>query len=363
MSAKGFSLRGRLLFWILGSISVIWVATSIFVWIDAKSEIEELVEKIASNRMTHERLAHEKEEILGGLLRGLIWPLVIGFPVLAIVVSAIIYWTNKSLADLKVAISSRNASSLEEIHVSNLPNEVRFVLDELNTLLRRLDLVLQQEKRFTADAAHELRTPLAAIRTQAEVLKKTKSLDYHAIDNMLESCDRSSRVIDQLLSLAKLDNIDFEDSRKAVNISELVRLALANVYEYAHEKGQQIEFSGDNNLQVFINPDLMGVLLRNLLDNAVRYTANGSKIRASVKNVGGIVNLVVEDSGPGLPEKAHSMLGNRFQRFGIEGASGTGLGWSIIKQIAQIESLNVITGTSLELGGLKVTISYPVHSA
>ena len=106
----------------------------------------------------------------------------------------------------------------------------------------------------------------------------------------------------------------------------------------------------------------MGVLLRNLLDNAIRYTASGSKIRASVKNVGGIVNLVIEDSGPGLPEKALSMLGNRFQRFGIEGASGTGLGWSIIKQIAQLESLNVITGTSQELGGLKVTISYPVHS-
>lgn len=360
---KSFSLRSRLLFWILGSISVIWVATSIFVWLDARSEIEELVEKIASNRMTHDRLAHEKEEILAGLLWGLIWPLVIGFPVLTIVVSAIIYWANKSLINLGIAISSRNANSLDAINVENLPNEVQFVLDELNTLLKRLDLVLQQEKRFTADAAHELRTPLAAIRAQAEVFKQTKSLDSQSIDNMLESCDRSSRVIEQLLSLTRLEHAAFDDSRKKVSISELVRLALANAYEYAQEKGQHIEFNGDDALNVFVNPDLIGILLRNLFDNAIRYTPNACNIRASVAKEGAFIALVVEDGGPGLSEEAHSALGGRFQRFGAKESSGTGLGWSIIRQIAQIEGLNLSTGTSPDLGGLRVSVRFSLEGA
>ncbi|MFM1805832.1 MAG: hypothetical protein RL212_91 [Pseudomonadota bacterium] len=358
MKSPTFSLRTRLLVWILGSIFLIWTVTALFVWLDAKSELEEIFDKLASNRMSLYKLTHEKEELLRDLLWGLIWPMLVGLPILAIIVSGVIVWSNRSLQKLSAAISDRSVNSLEPIQVDALPKELVPVLGELNTLLMKMGHVLEQEKRFTSDAAHELRTPLAAIRTQAEVLRFDKVLNQDSVNNLIESCDRSSRVIEQLLALARLESATNPFVKTEFNLSEFVRKQIANTYHLVDQKHQTIELLEEGGFHVSANEDLLGILLRNLLDNAIRYSPIKGKIDISINQKHDAVYLTIEDSGPGLSDGEIKRLGERFLRMSSSDTSGTGLGWSIIKKIADVDGLAVQVNKATELGGLSVTIRF-----
>ena len=359
MSPKNFSLRNRLLIWVLGSITVIWGIASILVWYDAKMELEEMIEKIISNQMGIPKLIHEKEELLEALLWGLIWPLVVGLPVLAIVASAVIFWSNKSFTALSEALSKKSLNSIEPIALDSLPNELEPVLDELNVLLTRLANAVEKEKRFIADAAHELRTPIAAIRAQAEVLGFSPKLDPIGIENLILGCDRASRLINQLLALSRIDSEKNDFVKAEINLHDLVSVVVADLFDRIEEKKQEIELTGASNVMVLANKDLLAILLRNLIDNASRYTPSGGRITIDIAETFGSPILVVEDSGPGITGEVKSRLGERFFRGpSSELSSGSGLGWSIIKQIASVEKISVFMGASLNLGGLKVELKF-----
>ncbi len=359
MITSSFSLRKRLLVWILSSIFLIWIVTALFVWLDAKNELIEVFEDLESNRMTLYKLAHEKEELLTNLLWGLIWPMLIGLPVLAIIVSWIIIWSNRSLARLSQAISNRSTDSLETINIYEAPQELMPVLSELNILLDRIRKVLDQEKRFTADAAHELRTPLAAIRAHAEVLKLQKNLDKDLTKNLIESCDRSSRVIDQLLALARLDSATNPFVKKQVKLSDFIKDQVALSYHLLENKNQVVELIADSKESVLVNEDLLGILFRNLLENASKYSPVGGRIHFSVTDDERYISLIVEDSGHGMTEDQIKHLGERFYRVINSDIPGAGLGWSIVKKIADVCQLNIKITQSHNLGGLLVAITFP----
>lgn len=359
MSPKNFSLRNRLLIWVLGSITVIWGIASVLVWYDAKMELEEMIEKIISNQMGIPKLIHEKEELLDALLWGLIWPLVVGLPVLAIVASAVIFWSNKSFTALSEALSKKSLHSIEPIVLDTLPSELKPVLDELNVLLTRLANAVDKEKRFIADAAHELRTPIAAIRAQAEVLGFSPELDPIGIENLIHGCDRASRLINQLLALSRIDSEKTDFVKTEINLHDLVSLVVADLFDRIEEKKQEIELTGSSAVKVLANKDLLAILLRNLIDNASRYTPAGGRIAIAITENSGTPILAIEDSGPGILGDVKSRLGERFFRGpSSELSPGSGLGWSIIKQIASVEKITASVGTSKELGGLMVTLSF-----
>lgn len=359
MGPKSFSLRNRLLIWMLGSITVIWGIASALVWYDAKMELEEIIEKIISNQMGIPKLIHEKEELLEALLWGLIWPLVVGLPVLAIVASAVIFWSNKSFTALSQALSNKSLNSIEPITLDSLPDELKPVLDELNILLARLANSVEKEKRFIADAAHELRTPIAAIRAQAEVLGFSSKLDPIGVENLIQGCDRSSRLINQLLSLSRIDSEKMDFIKTEFNLHEVVGLVVADLYGRIEEKKQEIELIGASNVNILANKDLLAILLRNLIDNASRYTPNGGKITIDITKKAGAAILVIEDSGPGIGIDLMPRLGERFFRGPTsELSTGSGLGWSIIKQVANVERVGVSIEASKKLGGLMVTLSF-----
>ena len=358
VSAKTFSLRNRLLIMIIGCVSFIWVAASLMVWFDARDELEELFRKIIEKNISINKITHEKNEILIDLLWGLIWPLIVGLPILTVIIFGVVHWTSSSITKLQRAINERSPDSLEQIEASGLPKEISPLLNELNGLLSKVKISVEHEKRFTADAAHELRTPLAAIKAQAEVIRLEKVLEPAAFDNLIESCDRASRLIEQLLALSRVETSVNNFEKDDVNISEFVAQQIAYSYPHIEAKSQVIEFNELGQYQVKVNRTLLEILFRNLLDNAIRYSPQNGKIIVSSNEKDGHVYLSIEDSGAGLTQDQINELGVRFQRLGQIDSYGSGLGWSIIKKISEVQNLKIHVAKGQELMGLFVSIKF-----
>ena len=343
---------------IIGCVTFIWVAASLMVWFDAREELEELFRKIIENNISINKITHEKNEILVDLLWGLIWPLIIGLPVLTVIIYGVVFWASSSITKLQRAITERSPNSLEKIEVSDLPKEISPLLYELNNLLSKVKTSVEHEKRFTADAAHELRTPLAAIKAQAEVIRLEKVLDPSAFDNLIESCDRASRLIEQLLALSRVETSVNSFGKDDLNISEFIAQQIAYAYPQIEAKSQVIEFDDSGHHRVMANKTLVEILFRNLLDNAIRYSPKNGKINISLNQKDGHVYLSIEDSGTGLTQDQISKLGVRFQRLGRVDSYGSGLGWSIIQKISEVEKLTIQVARGAELGGLYVSIKF-----
>ncbi len=358
MTTKAFSLKGRLLLVVIGSVSVVWVAASILVWFDAKKELEEIFHKIIEHQISIDQLTHEKNELLSELLWGLIWPLIIGLPILAIIVYTVVYWANSSISRLQRAIFNRKPESLEKIEIAHLPEEIAPLVDELNALFIRVKDSIEHEKRFTADAAHELRTPLAAIKAQAEVITLEKRFDENGLGNLMESCDRASRLIEQLLALSRVEALEENFDRAPLAISDFIRKQVAFAYPLVESKHQQIQFLEEGDYQVNVNEGLLAILFRNVLDNAIRYSPEHGQIDVSVGQKNGHVNLSIEDSGTGLIQEQINQLGVRFQRYGQSDSVGSGLGWSIINKIAEVQKLAISVSRGRQLGGLLVSVTF-----
>ena len=245
----------------------------------------------------------------------------------------------------------------------SLPTEMRPMVDELNALLRRIEGMVASERRFTADAAHELRTPIAAIRTQAQVAMGAvddAEERRHALQNTLAGCDRAARLVDQLLTLARLDAPASTAASGRTDLSALARSVAADMAPQALARGQDLELQAPQPCPVAIDEVLPRVLLRNLLDNASRYAGDGARIAVSVAVVQGWVQLTVQDSGPGLSPAEMARLGERFFRVLGTAQTGSGLGWSIVRRIAQATGAQVEVTHSASLGGLQVQVSWPM---
>jgi two-component system sensor histidine kinase QseC len=234
----------------------------------------------------------------------------------------------------------------------------------LDDLLRRIGDLLANERRFTADAAHELRTPVAAIRMQAQVARVATddAARARALDGLLAGCDRAARLIDQLLTLARVESAQAPEMMP-VELAGVARAVMAELAPAALAKGQQVELDAPGAYEVRGNALLLAVLVRNLVDNAVRYAPQGAAIRVRLQRDGETVVLDVEDGGPGLPDADLARLGERFFRVPGSAASGSGLGWSIVRRIAAVHHARVDVGRSTRLGGLNVTLSFAVDGA
>lgn len=222
---------------------------------------------------------------------------------------------------------------------------------------------MRNERQFTADAAHELRTPIAAIRMQAQVALGASQPEEKkvALENMMQGCDRATRLISQMLALSRLeaDNAyHVEGSQEMINVVAETRQQLA---ESAHEwlsRKQTLNFDAPDTLMLSVKPEWLSVLVRNLVENASRYSPNGATIQVTWQDLPS-PRLTVEDSGPGLSDVALSRLGDRFFRVLGQQAQGSGLGWSIVKRIANLSGIQVHVLHSPLLGGLRVELHWP----
>ena len=311
--------------------------------------------------------AEVRNEIAIASVRTLLISLLLLFPVLALVVWRALRAAMRPLRQVGHLIAQRPPHAHAPLALDSAPREIQPLTDALNQLFVRVGDMLQNERRFTADAAHELRTPIAAIRMMAQVALGAQDVGerQQALQGVLQGCDRATRMVEQLLQLARLEaDTDDAANRVAGPASEPVDIlpALRQVvqdlqYTQADPRGQTIECEAPNELPARLPPTLAGVLLRNLLDNALRYSPDGAVVRvAFLRQAGRGMCWVVEDSGPGMNEEDMARLGERFFRVLGTGKTGSGLGWSIVRRIAARHGLHIALGRSADLGGLRIEV-------
>lgn len=306
-----------------------------------------------------------RSAILRAVLRSLLWPLFVALPLLAL--SA--WWAVRQglapLRQLSRLLDRRRAQSLEPLVLNQAPAEMLPLLQALNQLFERIGGMVESERRFTADAAHELRTPIAAIRAQAQVALGAGADDaqrQHALQATLAGCDRATRLVEQLLTLSRLE-VAAAPPVARLDLSALTRRVAAELAPAALARQQTLELEAPAPCDVAGDELLLGVLLRNLLDNAMRYSPAGATIRIQVSRDEGAPLLQVQDSGAGMSAAQMARLGERFYRVLGSEQPGSGLGWSIARRIAEVHGARVDVARSEALGGLAVTVRWPAASA
>ena len=313
-----------------------------------------------------------RRDVLLGSLRGTLIPLVLALPLLALAVVWSVRHALRPLRELGANVGARRPQALAPLPEGEAPPEVLPLVQALNGLFARMTEVLANERRFTADAAHELRTPIAAIRIQAQVARgATDDAERRtALDATVAGCDRATRLVEQLLQLARIesdsaDALPHWPSAAAADLAGLATEQARDLQTQAAARGQRIALQRpEAPVPVAMNASLLAVLLRNLLDNALRYSPDGAQVTLTVTGVGaqGGAVLTVEDSGPGLSDADVQRLGDRFFRVLGTGQSGSGLGWSIVRRLARLHGLDITVERSPELGGLRVRVRWPVTS-
>ena len=309
--------------------------------------------------------AEVRHEIATASVRTLLLALLLMFPVVALVAWLSLRAAMRPLREVGQQIAQRPPHSHAPLMLDRTPREIQPLTRALNQMFVRIGDMLQNERRFTADAAHELRTPIAAIRMMAQVAlgAQDDGERQHALQGVLQGCDRATRMVEQLLQLARLE-ADTEDAAArtdgapTADILPALRQVVQDLqYTQADPRGQIIECEAPAQLPSSLPPTLAGVLLRNLLDNALRYSPEGAEVRVSfAQQPEGGVRWVVEDSGPGMSEEDMARLGERFFRVLGTGKTGSGLGWSIVRRIAARHGLDIVLGRSEALGGLRVVV-------
>jgi two-component system sensor histidine kinase QseC len=306
-------------------------------------------------------LQSARNDILEAGLRSALGPVLLGLPALALLIWWVVFHALSPLRSLSQTVSQRHPHSLEKLDVDAVSVEVQPLVQALNRLFEKMALQMESERRFNADAAHELRTPIAAIRMHAQVAQGAEhSEDLQvALKAVLQGCDRATRLVAQLLQMSRLSADEVHDGQARCEVVSETRSTLAALAPRAEIKAQTLSLQAPDALVLSMPPGLVSVLVGNLVDNAQRYSPQGAHIQVQWL-ASPVPSLVVQDDGPGMSEFDMARLGDRFFRVPGNQAEGSGLGWSIVRRLAQSYGLNVKVESPAEQGGLRVTVSWPL---
>ena len=258
-------------------------------------------------------------------------------------------------------LANRNTDSLAPVSDKGVPKEISLLVAELNSLLARMSRALQSHQRFVADAAHELRSPITALKLQVQTLARAKTVEAReqGIQRLLGGVDRSSRVVEQLLLLARQDPLSEAASESPLSLRECVEQAENDIASLAQARQIEVEYGNFTDASLHGDADALRIMVRNLLDNAVRYTPEHGRIRIEASAGASTAVLTIDDSGPGIPEQSRARVFDRFYRVPGTLPNGSGLGLAIVKAISERHDATVELGQS-ELGGLRVNVVFPL---
>lgn len=285
-------------------------------------------------------------------------PVLATLPLLGLLVWFVIARGLKPLQQLGIAVSQRSAADLAPIPADRVPAEVKPLVERLNELLARIAASLQAERRFTAHAAHELRTPLAGTRAQAEVARAATgdAQRIAALDQVIQGCDRMARLVEQMLLLARLEE---QTAREKLDcrLDLIAREVLAELAPGALARDVNLELRAPVAVCVAGRAELLAVLVRNLVDNAVRHGARNVVVRCLDSPSG--ARLEVQDDGPGVDESEIGELGRRFFRAAGTTAPGSGIGLTIVRRIAELHGASIKFGRRAPPdSGLRVELQF-----
>lgn len=300
-----------------------------------------------------------RDELARDIAGNLLKPLWLSLPLLAILLWIAVTRGLHPLVKLTSEVAQREPDNLAPLNTGPAPREVLPLIERLNALFVRIDTFMQKERRFTADAAHELRTPIAGIKAQAQVARAATSETEreHALDNAILGCDRAAHLIDQLLTLARIDTLG-DEIAEPCQLRSIAADVIATIAPTALSQSVHIELTEGSNVQVRGNPALLRILLRNLIDNAVRHTQKGTTVLVKAGQKQGQNFLSVTDNGPGIPKEELERVSERFYRPAGTSASGSGLGLSIVKRIAEIHDASLQLESAGNRTGLSVTVIF-----
>ena len=256
-------------------------------------------------------------------------------------------------------IAAKSPNDLAPVALDGQPRELLPIVGALNGVLGRLDAALQAERRFTADAAHELRTPLAGLHMHVQLLGRQHPAMAAPFVKLRQDIARLTALVDSLLTLARLDPLAREQlARQQVLVQPLFDDVLALHAPEAERRGIVLTLRcGLDTVQA--DPRMLEIVLRNLVDNALRYCPAGSRIELSASRHGGRDRIAVRDDGPGVDEASRARLTERFFRVLGQGQAGSGLGLSIVRRIAELHGIVLGFEAGLDGRGLGVTLDWP----
>ena len=314
--------------------------------------------------------ANTRSDLATGAARRISEPIVFTLPILALLVWSSIGHSFRPLRILSKVIDAREVNQLEPIDMGHSPSEVRPLIDAINHLLSRLRQSIVRERTFTAVAAHELKTPLAAIKVQAQVaLAAQDTLQQRlAMERVVQGVDRSARLAEQLLLLARLDEHDRMPTW-AVALDGLARDVIAANEDEALRKGIRVALVSNARFEIVAEPVLVSILLDNLIDNALKYCDSGDRVEveigllnvqaAQAAQAAQTVLLTVRDNGPGVGIGEQGRLTDRFFRGTGTSSTGSGLGLSIVARIVEYFGASLSFGAGIDGRGLAVEIAFP----
>ena len=306
-----------------------------------------------------------RRNMAGNLALRTLGPIAVMMPILMLVVWWVVSGSLDPVARVRSQVASRQADDLSPVSEAGLPDEVQPLVQELNLLFGRVKTAFDAQQSFVADAAHELRTPLAALRLQAQSLDRADTPEARklAVQRLTAGIDRATRLVEQLLVLARQEATAAAGAvARPVDLADLARRTVADLAGVAAAKGVDVGIHHADPATVEGQPDALHILLRNLVDNAIKYTPAGGtadiSVRSDAAKEGCTVTVTVEDSGPGIPPEERERVFDRFYRVAGSEAAGSGLGLAIIKAIAERHGATLALGESERLGGLSATVCF-----
>lgn len=298
----------------------------------------------------------------GQLALRAVLPVALLAPVLMLIVWWVVGRAIGPIERVRRQVAARRPDDLAPLPTAGLPAEVRPLVGEMNGLLTRLSAAWDALTHFTADAAHELRSPLAALRLQAQSLQRAPDDATRAIatERLLAGIDRATRLVEQLLALARQEGAGEGAELVSLDLTALARNALADAEPEAARHAIALTLDAPT-AHVVLRADeaALAVLLRNLLGNALRHTPPGGQVRVGVREEASVIDLTVEDSGPGIAPDERARVQGRFYRVPGTPGHGSGLGLAIVRAIAERHGAALTLDASPTLGGLRVMLRWP----
>ena len=300
------------------------------------------------------------------LIRGILANIVIPQLLLTLIALAVVWYGLKQglrpLDRLRNEVVNRRRDDLSLLDISKAPAEVRPLIDAVNNLLERLKQVIAAQQRFVADAAHQLRTPFAGLKTQSELALRTDdpARKQHALEHIHTSTTHGIRLVNQLLALARNEPGGLGTNNfSALNLNQLAQECTVNWVQMALEKNIDLGYEGASTpVEVQGDATSLVEMLNNLIDNAVRYTPAGGHITVGVNATQHGAELSVEDNGPGIEPQHRERVFERFYRILGSGQSGSGLGLSIVSEVAKRHGAELILNTGRNGSGTRISIRF-----
>lgn len=300
-------------------------------------------------------------DLIRHVLAGIFLPQLLVLPLVGLIIWAGVMWGLSPLTKLSSLIRDRHAGSLHPINVPAVPQEVAPVIDAINDLMQRMAEGLEKEKHFSNYAAHELRTPLAALKTQVQVALRShdRTQQQELFAETLHGIDRMSHLVDQLLTFVRVQKQE-PATESRIYLAALLRDVMAHVATIARQRTISLQVNLDDQVRVTGHPEMLRVMMNNLVDNAIKYTPDGSMVAVTLVATRQEAILSITDQGPGIQPRDRPYIFDRFYRAADVMADGSGLGLAIVKWVADQHQLVIQVAENPQGRGTQFSIHFPL---